>query len=412
MAAFDEAQQQTDASKRQALAALAEGGSAGLADYKAAQQQLASQKADAAKMALARAAAINAPEAGAELAAHGSLTGRPEAAYVPPAGAIYDRYSTDSQRAATARQQAMADINAANSSYFEQVNAARPIAEAAAAQALAAKKAKEAEFNPIVEALKSVGGIGAARALANDGLEPEAQRQASDFSERRGANGPGSAPRTIDEIRDERLRGRTEDLGLPSWYASALRVAPKGPTASEARDAHRADVVTRAQQHASPGTVDALHRTIAASGSLAEALSNLADTPDDDYQAEDKNHVPLVDKDGRPVMIQGLRSRGVSRSALTNWIRDYYSAPGSATPNGVAAEEPSVAARLRLLVAARRAASPGTYRELEKAIDIGEAAQDIQPALDYIAGLHDDYLKRNGISRAALVDWVRRYGDE
>lgn len=74
------------------------------------------------------------------------------------------------------------------------------------------------------------------------------------------------------------------------------------------------------------------------------------------------------------------------------------------------AELDARAARLKLLDTARRAASTGTYAELEKAIDVGEEQQDLQAAVDYVDSLDDGYLKRNRISRSALLDWVTRYG--
>lgn len=74
------------------------------------------------------------------------------------------------------------------------------------------------------------------------------------------------------------------------------------------------------------------------------------------------------------------------------------------------------AARLNLIETAKRAAGKATFFELERAIDVGEAAfsagDDGMAAADaYVDTLSDDYLKRNGISKAKLRDWIRRYGE-
>lgn len=202
------------------LKALAEGGTAGKLAQEAAEAQLVAGRQSAVSEAMRRAAVINAPSAATE---------QNTAVVAAP----YDRRRPVLAAAGASRDAALRSIEAANTSYMDQLNAAVPVLERNV-QLARLRKAQEAERYGIPDVLKQLGGVTAARALVNDGLEGEAQRQAADFSERRGASGPGSAPRSIDEIRDERLGQRTEDVGLPRGFAPALRLS--APRTVQLRD--------------------------------------------------------------------------------------------------------------------------------------------------------------------------------
>lgn len=301
---FDQAQKVTNDASRQALAALARGGSGALAEYKAGQEQLSVQKQATATMALERAAAIGAPAAGELLAKEGSMTGRPEGGLVPAAGAIYDRYAQDSERAGTARSNALADMSRANSNYFAQIQAARPIVEGNA-RAKAAMQAKAVKDTTLKDLFTQYGG----QENFKSAVGAQANAQADDFSERRGANGPGSAPRPFLGIaQDSATR-----LGLPAPASGAMAVelAKERATADKAnapkpmnQAAHRADVVARVRKSASPNTSLAFNEIAGSKSTLAAALALM-----DDPESFD---------------LDQLKKDGVSRKVLERWLADYY----------------------------------------------------------------------------------------
>lgn len=327
---YGAAKENTAASKREALAALARGGTTERDAYLAAQESQTTDKARVLSEIMDRATRLGAGAAGAEM----------QAAAQPG----FDRRSQALLGARSSAEGALGQITAANSNYFDQVDAAVPIIKARtdeineANRIKAEQEAADRELDFQIKQLalmtaqenargaaarasgasgkemtpgKIIGALGG-QTLAGNVIRQAATEQAGDFSERRGANGPGSAPRSLGAIADE-VGGR---VGLPAGYGSSL-VGITGP-----KPQRPSQVLT-----------------------------------DANAQAE------------------------------------------------LAARE----ARLRLLDTAKRAASKGTYFEFEKAVDVGEA-DGMQAAIDYVNGLKSDYLKRNGISRTALLDWVRRYG--
>lgn len=328
---YEASKAQTTASQREALAALARGGTAERDAYLAAQRAQKGDQEQVYRQIMERATAIGAPA--------GAVT-EMQAAAQPG----FDRRAAALLGAKSSGETALGQISAAHSNYFDQVNAAVPLVKARSDEIREANriKAEQEEADRKMRILlqqmqleranldyetaaqraasasgddmtpgKIISRLGG-RTVAGNVLRQAATEQAADFSERRGANGPGSAPRSVGAIADE-IGGR---VGLPAGYGSTLLgiTAPK-------------------EQRPSQMLTDA------------------------NAQAE------------------------------------------------LAARE----ARLRLLDTAKRAASKMTYFEFEKAVDVGEEG-GMQAALDYVNGLKSDYLKRNGVSRTALLDWVRRYG--
>lgn len=326
--AFNEAQKQSDEAKAAALAALARGGSGALAEHQAAQQQIAVLKQQAAEGALRRAAQIGAGAAGAELA--GAAGG---------AGQVYDRYSQDAGRAGQIRQQAMADLAGANSQYFEQLNAARPIVEGRAKAAWDAKEAARilAEQREMQAELD--------RQQAREWREQDRQWKLEDraASQAERAAKASSAGR-VDSLSDSELKVRLQGaaavqratqpvqppkklagLRLPqlSQSATARRIgveagldparvfglvppkapAAKKPAATPKQGAHRADVTARVQKHASKPTALAFNDILSLTKSLPEALSTLDQTSDKELREDYGN---------------------LDREALKRWITDYY----------------------------------------------------------------------------------------
>lgn len=310
-AAFDEAQKASDAAKAAALSALARGGSGALAEYQAAQAQMASQQKDTARAALERAAAINAGGAGQSLVDGGHLAGRPEAVPGMSANAVYDRYAQDSARAGSARQQALADLAGANASYFEQVNAARPAVEAHALAALAARREKEAREDTFSDVLKQLGGVEMARNLA--ATYPGSVRHDPQTQVMTGDKNFGAVPakpgtfnfngtlRPRNPTAEESAEEFAEEVGLPAGYGRALLGDNKAATPKPAQ--HRVDVTNRVQQHASKPTAKAFNDFISLSKNLPDALATLDATTDKE----------LLEDYGR-----------LDRAALKRWISDYY----------------------------------------------------------------------------------------
>ncbi len=264
---FDQAQQQTDAAKAAALAALASGGSQAMAAHKAAQEQQGALRAEAVRSALVRASAIDADEAGADLAANGSMAGLAEAGAVPGVGAIYDRYAADQGRAGAARTQAMGDMAKANSNYFSQVNAARPIVEgnarAARASAVAkiveaqrkeqeaaAKAAKQEERDSQRDIFDLYGGVEGFR----DVVKNNADIQNDSWAVQRGANGPGSTPKPYAQIATE--EAERSGLARPVAGAIGLRLG-RERAEDEARRAKEADKATSAERRANVSAAEA-----------------------------------------------------------------------------------------------------------------------------------------------------------
>lgn len=332
--AYDAAKNETDQARRGLLAAIAQGGTAARQAYEQQQAQLQAQRAASLDQIARDSGVIGAPEA--QLA---DLRRRIAGSYDTRIGALGD--------AAASRSAELAQQQAAGEAYLGKVDAALPVLKAQGDRQLAqlradaeekardrdlqqmlaemrlqgaamdlegkqasvaTAKAKAAAPTTPAKVISNLGGVDATRNL----IRQDAETAAADFSVRRGANGPGSAPTSAGSLANM----AAVRLGLPDGYGAAL-TAQKPPAPPR------------------PSQV------------LADANA----------QAE-----------------LDARNR-----------------------------------RLSLLETAKRAASPKTYFELEKAIVAGET-DGMQAALDYVARLKDDYLKRNGISRAALTDWVRRYG--
>lgn len=292
---FDAATQAVNAQRRKVLADMALEGEEARKRHAAVQQAQQAQRMQSLGAMIGESNVRRAPEALQQ-----ELSGK-----MLSQGARYDAAVGD----LGAQHQRSLDRQAsAHSAYMSEVDAAIPLARMWAEQARAEKLAEQQSPDRIIGRL---GG----KELAGDLLSRATDSQMADFSERRGANGPGSAPRPREVVADELAQQR---LGLPAGYGPVL--LPRLSTEKAAR----------------PTQV------------LADAKAQ-----------------------------EELDARN---------------------------------ARLALLDTAKRAASPGTFDELGKAIDVGESANDIQAAFDYVESLDSEYLKRHAISKPALIDWIRRYG--
>lgn len=293
----------TAASKREALAALARGGTSARDAY---MQSIEAQKADQSGVMrdiLDRATAINAPEAGEQLAAE--------------AAPGMDRRGQALLGARSSTASTLDAIAAANRAYMDQVSAATPIVEARARQALAERRAREAEELTPGKLISQLGGLEVLRSIAEarnagDTRYEYGAAQDNRFDEKTGkmTNKP-AAPGTFnfrgDLVPRNATMGETatdvaEEVGLGKQYGPALTpptTAPKKLT----QGAHRADVVRRVQEHASPATAEEFELTIGAAKNLGEALTLVSALDDEE-----------------------LKSRGVSRDVLRRWVTDYFGA--------------------------------------------------------------------------------------
>jgi hypothetical protein len=287
----------TESTKRAALAALARGGTQAKDAYLAGLKAQQDDKGAILRDILDRATALNAPEAAASMQA--------------TAAPALDRRAAALTSARGSSADLFAALDAAHRNYFDEVNAATPIVQARAQQALADAAAKKAETDGGIAAiLKELGGVGMAKGYAetyqgDPRFVPQTQVVGADKNFAPVAAKPGTfnfngvlKPRT--PTAQESADDFGNAVGLPPGAGRALLGAPR-PAAKPTQAAHRADVLGRVAQHASPGTADAVQRTLAISKSLADALTNIADTSDAD-----------------------LKKNGVSRAALTQWVRDYY----------------------------------------------------------------------------------------
>ena len=323
---YKASEEQTSASQREALAALARGGTAELQAFQAAQQQQSADKGDVLRQILDRATSLGAGAAGQELAAK-----------VSPS---LDLRSQALASMHSSNESAMGQIGAANSNYFDQVNAAVPLV-----------KARSDEIN-------EANRIKAEQEAAQRDLERQ--------------------------LAEMRLMG--EYASLENTQAAGRNAAAKA--SGGGGDLSDSELKTRL---------------------LGAASAKKAATPNLEVFG-----VKL------PQLSQTAQARKIGVEAGLDPARVFgVTLPKAVTPprpsqqladQRAQAEMAAVQARLNLIETAKRAASKGTFFELEKAIDRGEAEQSMQAAIDYVNGLDAGYLKRNSISRPALLDWVKRYG--
>ena len=281
MSIFDAAEAQNTATQREALAALATGGSKARDAYLAAQQAQKADKAAVMRDIMDRSTQIAAPEAGV--------------LHQAQAAPRMDLRATALAGSATSNQNLLGTLAAANKNYFDQVAAAIPIVKQRALierDERAAKAQQEMTPGKIISAL---GG----QTVAGKALEEAVGRQRGDFHERaRDVLTFGLARRKDSTIANE----IAEEAGLPTGYGAAL--LPKKPAAKKpSQGAYRTDVTRRVQQHASPPTAKAFNDIVAVSKNLPDALATL-DASSDEELEEDYGTL--------------------DRAALARWIADYY----------------------------------------------------------------------------------------
>lgn len=309
---------QTTASQREALAALARGGTAERDAYLASQQAQQGDQQRIMAEILSRATAIGAPAGAA---------GEMQAAAQPG----FDRRAMALAGAQGSAATALDQITKANSNYFDQVNAAVPLVKARSDEINEANRIKAEQ----AEADRQLRYQLAQMQLARSGLDFDtaAAKAAADR-----ASAASGGDLSDSELRT-RLVGaaRAEKASTPPRVASVFgaKVAlPKGSDESVARRigtnagvpasrvfgllpdpkvsapkqvtpkqaTHRQGVLDRVVKHASDKTAGLIINITADAGSYADALNLLREETDAD-----------------------LKKAGISRSATERWLRDYYS---------------------------------------------------------------------------------------
>lgn len=330
----------TTASQREALAALARGGTAELQAFQAAQQQQRADQGDVMRQILDRASSLNAGAAGQEMAAKASP------ALDLRAQALASMHSSN--------EAAMGQIGAANKDYFDQVNAAVPLVKARSDEinAAAAAKAQQEEADrqmrlaiqqmqlegqyASLENTQAAGRNAAAKASAPKELSDAqlktrllgaanvakddlaARRQATALN---GAKPMAGDVRMTDQLNNDPANASLVDLarrigvdaGIDPMRVYGIIAAPAGKAVKPTQVAHRTDVVSRVQQHASPNTYDTFIDIIVG---RRDADGKTIATPATSYAAAMSQVKSLTDAQ--------LKAVGVSRTALSNWLADYF----------------------------------------------------------------------------------------
>lgn len=324
--AFDAAKNETDQARKGLLQAIAQGGTAARQAYEAQQAQLQAQRASAVEQLARDSGVIGAPEA--QLA---ELRRR--------VGQTYDTQIGALGNAAASRSADMAQRQAAGESYLSQVDAAIPVLRAqgdrqrAQLQAEAEEKARDRELRTMLSEMQ----------LARAGLDFDtAAERASASRATAAAKAAGTA--RGDDLSDSELRTRL--LGAAQLRTEAAPVQPKNlsvfgvklpqlgqtsiarnagidagitpsrvagvlqPKSTAARKptqaAHRADVVSRVQRHASPSTSKAFIDIVGLTKTLPEAISALDSSTDKELRED--------------------YGSGISRDVLKRWMTDYFGA--------------------------------------------------------------------------------------
>lgn len=297
---FDAAAAQNTASQREALAALATGGSKARDAYLAAQQAQTADKASVMRDILDRSTQIGAPEAGA--------------LHQAQAAPRMDLRATALAGSSTSNQALLGSLAAANKNYFDQVAAAMPIVRERSLMERDARAAKEAEEQAGIAAiLKQLGGVGMAQGFAEtyqgtQRFEPQVEV-------------PGAKPGTFnfngvlkprEATRDESAEEFGEQVGLPPGAGRAL-IGPAKAEPKPTQTAHRADVTKRVAQHASANTYDTFLDVITGRPKTETTPAVPAATS---YAAAMKRVNGLTDEQ--------LKAVGVSKDVLVRWLTDYF----------------------------------------------------------------------------------------
>lgn len=325
---------QTTASQREALAALARGGTAERDAYLAGVKAQQEDRGRVLQDIMARATDLNAGAAGAELAA--------------AAQPGMDRRSQALLAAQQSSANALAPITEANRVYFDQVNAAVPLVKARSDEINEANRLKaiaeeqdrqmrlaiqqmqlEGQYASLANTqqaganarARAAGGGGGAGSLSDSELRTRltgaAQVAKSDLEQRRQSTAlqPGMQARAgdvrmTDQLNDDPANAPLHELarrigvaaGIDPMRVYGVVSAPEQKPIKTTQAAHRLNVVDRVERYASDNTALAFTEIVAASSSYAKALQTLAG----------------IDKDQ-------LRADKVSTDVLKRWLSDYYS---------------------------------------------------------------------------------------
>ena len=318
---YGASEENTNASKREALAALARGGTAERDAFLASQEAARGDQSRVLQQIMDRATKLGAGGAGAEMAA--------------AAQPGFDRRSQALLGAQGSAEAALGQITASNSNYFDQVNAAVPIVKARTDEIVAAAKAKaeQERLDRELELQIKQMALMAAEAKARGDSGGGGVDELSDSELKNRLMGAAAVQRKTQPMQPPK---KIMGLKLPqlSQEASARRIgveagldpsrvfglvpnktpAKKPAPAKSSQTTHRTNVTQRVQKHASKNTYETFLNLVAGEPatatdpaippvrSMAEALREVKKFPD----AE-------------------LKRLGVSRDALTRWLTDYFS---------------------------------------------------------------------------------------
>ena len=308
---------QTNASQREALAALARGGTAEKDAYLASQKAQQDDQARIMQEILARATAIGAPAGAAAEQQAGAQPG-------------FDRRALALAAAQGSGATALDQISKANSNYFDQVNAAVPIVKARSDEINAANALKAQQEEADRQLRLQLADMQLAEAQARLGNTVQSGRNAaakasgggdlSDSELRTRLTGAARATAEASPLKNLSVFGvrlpqlsesaRARNIGVESGIDPA-RVfglinppkAAKAPTTkvTPAEQTRRIDVINRVRQHASDKTAGLVVNIVADASNFQKALALLAEEDDKD-----------------------LKKAGISRQATERWLRDYY----------------------------------------------------------------------------------------